>query len=224
MFGTLGAQAGQHHNASSPGTHPSIGARLATMGPMDLDSMPEGGYCHDLVRLRPKTLDDVDPGYDLIRQHGAMLDGHDQQGDSDITREELVQLWHPWRQRHPMGFQYQLAIEELDAQAFRGSLLIRCAGEGHPAEVGYWVDPDHWGRGLGRQAVRLAQWWAFSHLNAAAFTARVQADNPRSRRLLESLGLEDLGPLYGQGGKLLAYHQPRFRWPDRDGPWCPQAG
>jgi RimJ/RimL family protein N-acetyltransferase len=188
---------------------------------MDLDSMPEGGYRRDLVRLRPKTRDDVDPGYGLIQEHGALLDGRTGEGASALSRGELTDAWCPWQRETPLGIQYQLAIEELESGQFRGSFVIRCELAGQTAEVGYWVDPNHWGRGLGREALRLAQWWAFSHLGARSITARVQPDNARSIRLLEGLGFESLGMLPGRGAPLMAYHLPRFRWPDREGLWSP---
>ena len=195
------------------------------MQAMEWDSMEKDGHLAGPARLRPKSAEDVAPGFALIQEHGGLLDGQDPaEGDnaaSQLSQEQLGQLWTPWRRPGPRGTDYQLTIEEAQSSGFRGSLAIRSQGRGLPADLGYWVDPAYWGRGLGRGAVRLALWWAFSRLDASDMSALVQTENSRSRRLLESLGFGVLGPVPGQGDRLLAYHLTGFRWAELEGAWSP---
>ncbi|WP_246998358.1 GNAT family N-acetyltransferase [Halosolutus gelatinilyticus] len=56
------------------------------------------------------------------------------------------------------------------------------------AELGYWVAPEHHGRGYGTEATRLTVEYAFQQLRLHRVDARVFEFNEPSRRLLESVG------------------------------------
>lgn len=197
------------------------------MHAMEWDSMEKHGHVAGPARLRPKSAQDVAPGFALIQEHGALLDGQDPAeggtAANQLSQEQLGQVWTPWRRTGSRGTDYQLTIEEALTSGFRGSLVIRSQGRGLPADLGYWVDPAHWGRGLGGGAVRLALWWTFSCLEAPDVSALVQTGNPRSRRLLEGLGFRVLGPVPGHGEPLLAYHLTGFRWAELEGAWSPSS-
>jgi len=193
---------------------------------MDADTIGGAGLTWGKVCLRAKTAADVGPGYCLIQQHGALLDGLQGEGASlasQLDEDQLAQLWTPWERSGPGGVDYQLAIAASDSGLFRGSLVVRSPGPGQLADMGYWVDPAFWGQGLGSGAVRLAVWWGFRCLQASGVTASVQPDNERSRRLLERLGFESLGLIPGWAEPLLAYHLSQDRWPDRGGDWGPEG-
>ncbi len=182
---------------------------------MDVNSIEGAGITWGNVRLRAKTVLDVAPGYRLIQQYGVLLDGQPAPGPgqaSQLTEQELGLLWTPWKRSTQVGEDFQLAIADADTDEFRGSLVLRSAGAGQLADVGYWVDPEHWGKGLGSGAVRLVLSWAFESLDPSGITASVQPENPRSRALLESLGFAGLGAIPGQKTPLLAYHLARAQW------------
>lgn len=192
---------------------------------MDADTIDGAGLTSGKVCLRAKTVLDVAPGYRLIQLHGALLDGMggtEPNPASGLDEDQLALLWTPWERPREGGVDYQLAITDAGSGDFRGSLVVRSTGPGKLADLGYWVDPEFWGQGLGTGAVRLALAWAFGHLDASGVTASVQPDNSRSRRLLQSLGFKDLGPIPGQAQPLVAYHLPRSEWSDRGG--CPGPG
>jgi RimJ/RimL family protein N-acetyltransferase len=59
-------------------------------------------------------------------------------------------------------------------------------------EVSYAFLPEHWGHGYAREAVPAVIAWAFERLPAPyamRVVAETGADNQRSRRLLEAIGL-----------------------------------
>ncbi|MCP5020366.1 MAG: GNAT family N-acetyltransferase [bacterium] len=187
---------------------------------MDTDTIDGAGLTSGKACLRAKTALDVAPGYRLIQQHGALLEGMGggkPNPASGLDEHQLAQLWTPWERPRDGGVDYQLAIADADSGDFRGSLVVRSAGPGKLADLGYWVDPEFWGQGLGTEAVCLALAWAFRHLEASGVTASVQPDNSRSRRLLHSLGFKDLGPIPGLAGALIAYHLPRSGCPAPNG-------
>ena len=58
-----------------------------------------------------------------------------------------------------------------------------------PAEITYWIDPEHWGEGIASRAVRLF----LDALHERPVRVRVAADNARSIAVLEKLGFEQVG-------------------------------
>ena len=65
---------------------------------------------------------------------------------------------------------------------------------GH-AELGYFLGKEHWGKGYGSEAVKLALDYAFRWLNLRKVYARVCEPNVASIRVLEKNGFELVGRL-----------------------------
>ena len=57
------------------------------------------------------------------------------------------------------------------------------------AEITYWIDPAHWGEGIGTRAVRLF----LDALHERPVRVRVAADNARSIAILAKLGFRQVG-------------------------------
>lgn len=57
-------------------------------------------------------------------------------------------------------------------------------------EIGYWLMPEHWGRGIARECVSTVLSFAFGQLGLHRIGAEVDIDNRRSSVLLESLGFQ----------------------------------
>lgn len=79
-----------------------------------------------------------------------------------------------------------LAIAHPDTNAFMGSLVIFDV-ENDSAEVGFWVHPDHRGRGITTAALALAAEVA-RRSGLAALTARTLPENRGAQRVLEQSG------------------------------------
>jgi len=62
------------------------------------------------------------------------------------------------------------------------------ANEG-TAEMTYWIDPAHWGEGIGSRAVRLF----LDAVHDRPVRVRVAADNARSIAIVEKLGFVQVG-------------------------------
>lgn len=64
------------------------------------------------------------------------------------------------------------------------------------AEIGYWIGKPYWGRGYATEAARALVAHAFRDpAKFVALTCGHFADNPASRRVIEKLGFEELGPV-----------------------------
>ena len=56
------------------------------------------------------------------------------------------------------------------------------------ANLGYWVHPDHWGKGYATEAASFAVTHGFEELALHRVSATIVADNDASKRVVEKLG------------------------------------
>lgn len=75
----------------------------------------------------------------------------------------------------------------------RDGVVIGKAGFWRLPEIGYILHPDHWGQGLGCEAVQAAVNHVFDQRPVEAITADVDPDNAASIRLLGRLGFARTG-------------------------------
>lgn len=61
------------------------------------------------------------------------------------------------------------------------------------AELGYWLSPGHWGRGITTEAARAVVSFGFNTLGLPCVTSGYFEDNPPSGRVLEKLGFIESG-------------------------------
>lgn len=61
--------------------------------------------------------------------------------------------------------------------------------------LGYWISPDHRGKGVVTQAVELITNYAFTHLDIICIQANTLSNNPASMRVLEKAGFTKQGIL-----------------------------
>ena len=61
------------------------------------------------------------------------------------------------------------------------------------ANLGYWVHPDHWGKGYATEAASLAVTHGFEELALHRVSATIVADNEASKRVVEKLGFAHEG-------------------------------
>ena len=110
-------------------------------------------------------------------------------GRPPLTRVEsdavLRRYEHHWR-RHGFGL---LAAEDRRT----GALVARTGVAYHRCwppdpEVGWSVDPVHWGRGLATEAGRASVAWAFGGLGLTRVVSITVEANLASRRVMEKLG------------------------------------
>lgn len=89
-----------------------------------------------------------------------------------------------------------LTIADPTTEVFVGSLVIFDAADGS-AEVGFWVHPDHRGKGIAKGAVTLAVEFA-KQSGLTQLRARTTPQNHASKTTLERSGFVEGESSYGQ--------------------------
>jgi RimJ/RimL family protein N-acetyltransferase len=91
---------------------------------------------------------------------------------------------------------YYLAVEDLTSGELLGggALDILSRTDGH-GEIGYYLRPDAWGRGLGTEVAGLLLVLAFERLDLHRVQATIDPENVASMRVLERVGLRREGYL-----------------------------
>ncbi|MBA3460280.1 MAG: GNAT family N-acetyltransferase [Deltaproteobacteria bacterium] len=88
------------------------------------------------------------------------------------------------------------------------------------AELGYWLAPELWGKGLMTEAAHRVLVFAFDELGLHKITVGCFDDNKRSRRVIEKLGFRHVGTLEddvwrdGAWHTHLRYELTAARWSD----------
>jgi RimJ/RimL family protein N-acetyltransferase len=96
-----------------------------------------------------------------------------------------------WREH---GFGWRVVVE-IRSGAELGLVAINLMGHGTAGlepdehEVGWWLSPEHWGRGYATEAARAVVDDAFSNIRAPHVTARIHPDNTGSIRVAEAIGM-----------------------------------
>ncbi|MFA4946412.1 MAG: GNAT family N-acetyltransferase [Candidatus Micrarchaeia archaeon] len=95
-----------------------------------------------------------------------------------------------WRE----GTGYNFATISKEDGALAGDLsLFGLDKENRTATIGYWLGARYQGKGLMREAVALLLDFGFKKLKLEKIRSRVDADNSRSQRVLESSGFKREG-------------------------------
>jgi RimJ/RimL family protein N-acetyltransferase len=113
-----------------------------------------------------------------------------------------VALAH-WRQ-HDFG--WRVARERVTDMEI-GFIALNFLGDGAKGlaadefEIGWWLDPGAWGRGLAYEGARAVLAEAFDRLGAPSVMARIQPANAASCALAERLGMRNEGPTTARFGE-----------------------
>lgn len=92
------------------------------------------------------------------------------------------------------GFGWRAAVEK-ETERQIGFMALNFVGEGtaglEPSEyeIGWWLEPESWGRGLAQEGAEALRLEAYDRLEAPSVIARIQPKNERSARVAERLGL-----------------------------------
>lgn len=136
------------------------------------------------VRLRPWQPDDVDP------VHAACQDPEIQrwtQVPVPYTRQDAVEYVTGIASRTWAAGGAQFAVEVIEGGALAGSIGLFPPQDGW-SEAGYWTAPDHRGRGLTAEALRVLARWAFEEVGLHRVELHVDPANEGSRRVAERAG------------------------------------
>lgn len=90
------------------------------------------------------------------------------------------------RKEHKLMF----AIRSASDDSLMGSVGFKCVVIGHKGEVGYWVAPKYWNRGIASRVVEAICRYGFDTLGFARIEGRVFVGNEASARVLEKNGFQ----------------------------------
>ncbi|HEY0537701.1 MAG TPA: GNAT family N-acetyltransferase [Actinoallomurus sp.] len=133
------------------------------------------------------------------------------------TREQATQrhreLLEHWREH---GFGWHAIIEK---DRFAGVAALNHLGPMVPGieesalEIGWWVDPASWGRGVATEAALALRDEAFGELGAERLAARYQPANLASGRVMVKLGMRVHSDTVGKTGEpVRVYEMSRADW------------
>ena len=160
----------------------------------------------ELRPFRPSDLEDLyrlygDPKVMAIRKLGVQT-----YAQSGHHLDEMVAQWTE------RGFG-MWAVFEGDSDTFIGECGLRPVGPHDPAiELSYGLLPQHWGQGYAREASRAALGFGFAEAGLEEIVAIARADNARSRRVLEWLGMKLILETGENHTGIVRYAMPAETW------------
>jgi len=117
-------------------------------------------------------------------------------------KTSLHQAWGPNSIQDTQEFLKLATSQQLDPNRFEFNVAIvtksnnNIIGSGHillsthsDANIGYSLNPDHWGQGYGTEAARGLMSASFNQMNAKRVVATVGSENIGSIRVLEKIGM-----------------------------------
>lgn len=126
--------------------------------------------------------------------------------------ETSVSLVEHWRAH---GFGWRVAVEKSSGDAI-GLIALNYLGDGAAAglaadefEIGWWLAPQAWGRGLAVEGAFALLGEAFGRVGAASVVARIQPANGRSARVAERLGMSAELDTTGRFGEVVRVYRVR---------------
>lgn len=138
------------------------------------------------LRLRAFAARDVAEVYELYADRDAVRFSYaPPMGGLDDARTVIQQTFDLARERTLFHF----GVADHQADRIIGHVtLFKWDQEQRRAEVGYSIRRDHWGRGLGSEAVTTLIDFGFERLDLRRFEADADPRNAASMRVLEKLG------------------------------------
>lgn len=154
------------------------------------------------LRLRPFTLDDIDPLHQLMDDPEVMryFPTTDLPSREQIERLVRGQLAH-W-EKHDYGW---WAVELREQAGLIGWSGLQYLTETDETEIAYFLGKAFWGRGLATEGAREGLKHGFETLGLARIVALVHPENLASQRVIQKLGLSLTGPVHYFGVDLIHY-------------------
>ncbi|TMA07083.1 MAG: GNAT family N-acetyltransferase [Deltaproteobacteria bacterium] len=102
---------------------------------------------------------------------------------------ELVDACRTNLQAWKAGRVFTFTIVSKETRHPVGRIAIRAESEEEAWTIGFWIHPDHWGKGFAVEAARATIEFGFSRLRAVVIRAAHATWNVRSKRVIEKLGM-----------------------------------
>jgi RimJ/RimL family protein N-acetyltransferase len=183
---------------------------------------------HDLTTARLALMPWQDAfGEDLARlasdERVMQYIGNGRPWDREQARQRHQACLRHWED-HRFGWR---AILDRPGSRFLGLAALNYLGalvpgiEESAIEIGWWLDPAAWGRGIATEAAAAIRDEAFSRLSARRIVARLQPGNHASARVAARLGMRLHGDAAGRTGERVSVYileRPDWRGEMRDKP------
>lgn len=144
-------------------------------------------FVSDSFLLRPIVMDDIEFVFkglshpEVIKYYGVSYDS------LEATKEQME--WYESLHANHTGAWW--AIVSLDKNEFYGAVGINNYQPEHrKAELGYWLLPEYWGRGLMQVATKIIVDFVFESFHLNRLEATVEPENTASKVLLQRLGFQ----------------------------------
>jgi RimJ/RimL family protein N-acetyltransferase len=180
----------------------------------------------DRLRLDPWTDRDLGLLAGLARTPAVMRHIGDGTTWTDARIHDVAAhvLAH-WRE-HAFGWR----VARLHDETAVGLISLSFAGDGAGVdaseyEIGWWLAPSVWGRGLAREGAGAVRDEAFQRVGAPSILARIAPANGASLAVAQAIGLRHESRSTGRGGETIAVlHLTVQRWQQlSSGPGSPRA-
>jgi [ribosomal protein S5]-alanine N-acetyltransferase len=178
-------------------------------------SLPDPVIETSRLALRRWTYADRDAFRSMVSDPGAMRHLHD---GEPLTNAQADDALRDTIERYREGFGDWAIVRREDGLILGESGLTRRAELG-AVEIGYMLDPPHWGQGYAIEAATAVMRYAFDQLKLERLIALVRPKNERSIRVLEKLGMQRERRFMHRGEDMLKYTRARER-----GTASPKAG
>ena len=127
--------------------------------------------------------------------------------------ENLARVPHPYGAEDAQFFLEQVvpaewvwAITISDEDKLIGAVGLTPEADADTAELGYWIDPAHWGMGIATEASREVLAYGFDTLGFPRIVSGYFESNPASGKVLRKLGFLETGqvmrPCLAAGGEV----------------------
>ncbi len=129
--------------------------------------------------------------------------------------EEIKARHEGTKARWESGTEYQWVIMDKPSDTVIGTISFR--PKGHAVDFGYFLARAHWGKGLASDASSLVVNWLRTQPEILRIWATADAENVRSHRVLERLGMRR------EGVMRMATYRPNIGGAPRDAvlyAWC----
>ncbi|MDA0376499.1 MAG: GNAT family protein [bacterium] len=135
--------------------------------------------------LRAVSDEDVECVWTASRVPG-FIDG--MMWDPPETKEEIIEIMHQTIDRWKAGGNYCFSLCLNESNECIGRIVIREKEGDDVWNIGYWLHPDHQGKGYMQEAVTAIVDWGFSVLHAENITAEHASWNEASGKVLLNVG------------------------------------
>jgi len=137
---------------------------------------------------------------DVIRYYGVSYE----------TLDSIQEQMDWYQDLEDSGTGLWWAITDIEDGTFYGACGLSDIDFEHlKAEVGIWILPDFWGKGLMSEATKLVLQYGFNRLSLHRLEANIEADNDVALKAFQKLGFKLEGTLRDseiKGGKFISVH------------------